>query len=88
MEVDRAIAPEAALTVGWLLAAVLSVGLLGCSGKDAGKGGGGGPPAVVTTTVLSPAPWADSIEALGTASARESVNIRQLHLSRIGKQHQ
>ena len=76
MEVDRAIAPEAALTVGWLLAAVLSVGLLGCSGKDAGKGGGGGgPPAVVTTTVLSPAPWADSIEALGTASARESVNI-------------
>jgi membrane fusion protein (multidrug efflux system) len=48
--------------------------LLGCSAKDAGKGGGG-PPAVVTTTVLSPSPWADTLEALGTASARESVSI-------------
>ena len=56
---------------------VLFVVLLAACGKGEGQGQGahGQPPAVVTTTVLAPAPWADSIQALGTASARESVNI-------------
>jgi membrane fusion protein (multidrug efflux system) len=56
------------------LVLLLALVLLGCSGKDPGKGGGG-PPAVVTTAVLAPTPWTDTVEALGTASAKESVNI-------------
>lgn len=63
------------------LTALLAAALLlaGCGGGDkpAGPGGrgGGGPPATVTTTVLAPAPWSDSLQALGTAAARESVSI-------------
>lgn len=60
-----------------LMAASLLALLAGC-GKDearTGRGGAGGPPAVVTTTVLAPAPWSDTIEAIGTASARESVTL-------------
>ena len=50
--------------------------LAGCADKDEGKArGAGGPPAVVTTRVLAPAPWSDSIEALGTSGARESLAI-------------
>lgn len=51
--------------------------LVACGGKDkgGGRGAGGGPPAVVTTTVMAPAPWTDSIDALGTTTARESVTI-------------
>ena len=57
-----------------LLAAMLA----GCGGE--GKGGGkgregGGAPATVTTTVLVPMPWSDTLQALGTAAARESVTI-------------
>lgn len=61
----------------WLLIALLLAGLAACGGKgaDKGKGGAGGAPAVVTTTVLAPAPWVDSIQALGTTTARESVSI-------------
>ena len=52
------------------------LGLAGCSGDDESQArGAGGPPAVVTSTVLAPAPWSDSIEALGTAIARESLAI-------------
>jgi membrane fusion protein (multidrug efflux system) len=58
---------------------LLATTLAGCSGegKEGGKGraGGGGPPAAVTTTVLAPLPWSDSLQALGTATARESVTI-------------
>ena len=58
------------------IAALVLVALAGCSAKDEAKGrGAGGPPAVVTTLVLAPAPWSDSIEALGTAVARESLVI-------------
>jgi membrane fusion protein (multidrug efflux system) len=59
----------------FLLALVL--GLAACGKDEQGKAGGpgGGQPAVVTTTVLAPAPWSDSLEAIGTASARESVAL-------------
>jgi membrane fusion protein (multidrug efflux system) len=58
---------------------MLATALVGCGGggKDGGKGrgGGSGAPATVTTTVLAPLPWSDTLEALGTAAARESVTI-------------
>jgi membrane fusion protein (multidrug efflux system) len=44
-------------------------------GGRQGRGKGGGGPATVTTTVLAPLPWSDSLQALGTAAARESVTI-------------
>jgi membrane fusion protein (multidrug efflux system) len=63
----------------WMLAILFCTPALllsGCGGKEEAQGrGAGGPPAVVTTTVLAPAPWSDSIEALGTAIARESLAI-------------
>ena len=40
-----------------------------------GGGRGGGPRAVVTPRGLAPARWRDSLEAIGTASARESVAL-------------
>lgn len=68
-----------ATRAGWMLATVACsavILLVGCGGKEEGPGrGAGGPPAVVTTTVVTPAPWSDSIEALGTAIARESLAI-------------
>ena len=54
----------------------LSLALAACAGKQEGGGRGpGGAPAVVTTTVLAPSPWRDSLEAIGTATARESVAL-------------
>lgn len=41
----------------------------------AGQGPAGGQPIIVTTTVLAPSDWQDSVQALGTAKANESVTI-------------
>lgn len=68
-------APFTAAAARLALVVMLAAGLSACSDKGSGKGGAGGPPSVVTTMVLAPMPWADSIEALGTASAHESVSI-------------
>jgi membrane fusion protein, multidrug efflux system len=58
------------------LLALLAAGLLASCGKEEAPGRGpGGAPAVVTTAVLSPAPWSDQLQAIGTASARESVTL-------------
>jgi membrane fusion protein, multidrug efflux system len=59
------------------IAGLLALSLVACGGKDDKAGGraGGGAPAVVTTTILAPLPWTDTIAALGTARARESVEI-------------
>ena len=56
--------------------AVLIAGLLlaGC-GKHAGKAQAAGAPATVTTTIVQPSAWVDSIDAIGTAHANESVTI-------------
>lgn len=51
------------------------VALLAACGSGEQKVQGGGPPAIVTTVVLQPSEWHDSIDALGTARARESVTI-------------
>jgi membrane fusion protein (multidrug efflux system) len=55
------------------LCAVLALGA--CSKKDDAPAGRAGAPSVVTTTVIAPAPWTDTTDALGTARARESVEI-------------
>jgi membrane fusion protein (multidrug efflux system) len=57
--------------------AVLSVFLLAACGKggDAAKAGGDDKPVSVTTQVVQPAAWNDTLEALGTAKARESVTL-------------
>ena len=51
--------------------------LLAACGRDAAPaaGGQGAPAAVVTTQVVALAPWNDTISALGTVKARESVTI-------------
>jgi membrane fusion protein (multidrug efflux system) len=54
---------------------LLALALAGCGGKNKEGGGKGGAPATVTTTVLAPMPWSDTLQALGTAAARESVTI-------------
>lgn len=58
-----------------MIALLLAGLLVGCGAEDKGGRGGGGPPAVVTTTVLAPMPWTDSLQAIGTAAARESVTV-------------
>lgn len=71
----------------WLVAlCVLSLAACSGRGEDGGRVGGG-PPAVVTTMRLAPAPWNDSIEALGTASARESLAITAKVSETVGKLH-
>lgn len=58
-----------------LLPALLCAAALGACGDD-GTGDGqqrAARPVTVTTTVVAPAEWRDSIEALGTARANESV---------------
>ena len=73
-----------------LMTAVLLAALLaGCGsgkGEKSGKGSGG-PPAVVTTTVLAPLPWNDTLQALGTASARESVTITAKVSEKVERVH-
>lgn len=55
-----------------LLASLLSA----CSGgHDRDKAGGGNAPATVTTAVLGPSEWVDTIDALGSVRATDSVTI-------------
>ena len=52
--------------------------LAGCGKKEAearGPGAGGDRPIPVTTQVVGMQPWSDTIRALGTAKARESVTV-------------
>lgn len=49
--------------------------LLAACGKDAAPQQGGDRPVTVTTQVLRPQPWNDTLQALGTVKARESVTI-------------
>lgn len=63
--------PRALILISILTLAACSRAPEGASGK----GPAGGPPVVVTTTVLAPSDWQDSVQALGTAKANESVTI-------------
>ena len=62
-------------TVRALAALALATALAACGSDDAAQGGqrAGGRPTTVTSQVVQPAAWRDSIEALGTALAKESV---------------
>lgn len=57
---------------------ILVLGLAGCA-KDAEKGGGrggeGDRPVVVSTELVRMRPWSDTLQALGTVRARESVTL-------------
>lgn len=61
----------------FLTAAAAACVLLSACGGDAAPSGprDGGQAAVVTTTEVAMAPWRDTISALGTVTARESVTI-------------
>lgn len=49
--------------------------LAGCGGAKQQQMQGGGAPVTVRTTVLAPGEWQDSVQALGTAKANESLTI-------------
>jgi membrane fusion protein (multidrug efflux system) len=57
----------------FLLPLALALALAGCSAEPAGRPQA--PAATVTTALVAKKPWADTIEALGTARANESVMI-------------
>jgi len=60
-----------------LLAFVAFTSLLAACGGDAAsqREGGGDRPVTVTTQVVRPQAWSDSVQALGTVRARESVTV-------------
>ena len=67
MTTTRFLLPTTAMAVAILLAA--------CGGAKQQPMQGGGPPVTVRTTVLAAGEWQDSVQALGTAKANESVTI-------------
>ncbi|WP_081974657.1 efflux RND transporter periplasmic adaptor subunit [Novilysobacter arseniciresistens] len=54
-------------------ACALALALAGCSDPAPGRGGGGAE--IVTTEVVRMQPWNDTLRALGTVQARESVTV-------------
>lgn len=52
-----------------------AVSLSACGGAQQQQSQGGGAPVTVRSVVLAPAEWQDSVQALGTARANESVTI-------------
>ena len=57
--------------------------LTACGGDDSGRKQDGGPPATVTVVTLAPVPWRDSIDAIGTVKARNSVVIAAKQSERV-----
>ena len=49
--------------------------LAACGGNEAAGGGGPGGDVTVTTALVAEQPWSDTIDALGTVAARESVVV-------------
>lgn len=57
--------------------------LSACGKEDAGQKMGAGSPATVTVLRIAPETWQDSIEAIGTVKARESVVISAKQAERV-----
>jgi membrane fusion protein (multidrug efflux system) len=57
--------------------------LSACGAKEEDRKKEGGPPATVTVITVKAQPWRDSIEAIGTAKARESVVISAKQSERV-----
>jgi membrane fusion protein (multidrug efflux system) len=66
-----------------LLFVALLLVLSACGKEEAGRGKDGGPPASVTVMTLASQSWQDSIEAIGTVKARESVVISAKQSERV-----
>ena len=62
-----------------LVLLAMSLTLLAACGEEekakAGAGNGAGAPVPVTTQVVQPSAWSDTLQAIGTAKARESVTL-------------
>ncbi|MBL0041724.1 MAG: efflux RND transporter periplasmic adaptor subunit [Xanthomonadales bacterium] len=67
MTTTRSILSLAAVSAAVLLSA--------CGGGPAQQAQRGGPPVTVRSTVIAPGEWQDSVQALGTAKANESLTI-------------
>ena len=52
-----------------------TLGLAACGGKQAGEQAPAASAIPVTTTIVGPVAWSDTVQALGTAHARESVTL-------------
>lgn len=57
--------------------------LSACGSEDTGRKKDAGPPATVTVITVAPESWRDSIEAVGTVKARESVVISAKQSERV-----
>lgn len=62
---------------------VLVLLLTACGAKEEARNKEGGPPVTVTAVTIKPESWRDSIEAIGTAKARESVVISAKQAERV-----
>ena len=60
---------------GAIGALVLSLALAACGNNEAAQGGGGDRAVPVTTEQVRMRPWNDTVQALGTVTARESVTV-------------
>ena len=58
-----------------LLLAITAAALTACGGKQGSAAPPAPSPTLVTTTVVQPVAWSDTVQALGTAHARESVTL-------------
>lgn len=75
---------------------VMSVALLAACGKEEAGGGGaggargggqGGPPAVVISVLVEEKNWGERVQAVGTARARESIEIASRVSDKISRVH-
>ncbi|MBP7370868.1 MAG: efflux RND transporter periplasmic adaptor subunit, partial [Arenimonas sp.] len=66
---------------------VLLILLSACSKEEVGQKKDAGPPATVTAFKVAVEPWRDSIEAIGTAKARESIVISAKQSERVAAVH-
>jgi len=79
-----------------VLAITATLLISACSKDDAkdgpaaggnGRGGQGGPPAVVITTLVAEKSWGERVQAVGTARAKESVEIASRVSDKISRVH-